>query len=728
MSELEQFKATYFAECSELLAESEETLAQLEQGAREVELLHAVFRAVHSIKGGAGAFGFDELVSFTHSFETLLDLLRDQKIEPTSDVVTLCIRGLDIVADLVASARDGKELEADFGAEVKARIEQFSGGGGGEQVMEAFDDIDFEPVRFDVVAEGGEPAAPKEPEGPPVRTWLIRFAPHRALFERANEPLLLLRELFALGEKTIVADVGEAPPLSDFDPARPLLTWNITLKSKSRKDEVEAVFEFVEGDCELSIREEGADPNVPSLADVAKALAPTEVAVPSIADIAKSFGVDSAAPAGSDARPSQPSGPASKLASAAAPSKDQAPGPSQQVASIRVDLDKIDRVVDMVGELVITQAMLTQQIDDHLRERYPEIVRGLEVLAQHTRSLQDSVMSIRAQPVKSVFARMPRLVRELSIQLDKKVRLEMVGETTEIDKTVIEQLSDPLTHMIRNSLDHGIEKPEKRIASGKPEEGVIRLSAEQAGGRIIIQVADDGGGINRERVKAKAIERGIIAPEAQLSDEEIDELIFAPGFSTAEAVTNVSGRGVGMDVVRQNIQKLGGRVGVKNNPGRGAVMTLTLPLTLAVLDIMLVRVGTTPFVVPLASIIESMQIDGAAMGRLPSGGKVLRARGDYVQVIELASLFGITTPPSDESGNGGFVILCETDGVQKTAIVVDHIIGQQQVVIKSLEANFERLEGIAGATILGDGSVALILDVAGLKRIAEKKLSYKLAA
>jgi two-component system chemotaxis sensor kinase CheA len=708
MGELEQFKATYFAECAELLSDSEETLARLEQGARDPDLLNAVFRAVHSIKGGAGAFGFDDLVGFAHAFETLLDLLREGKVEPTPETVALCIRGLDVVADLVAAARDGAPAPRDFGVDVKARIEDLSGGAGCV-VIEDFDDIDFTPVRArpddDVAVAPAEPGAAR---------WQIAFKPHRALYERANDPLLLLRELRSLGRVEVTAEIGEVPPLAEFDPNRPLIAWGIVLETAARRDEIESVFEFVEGDCDLVIAEAADAPapasaesdagDGPSLLRLLAELAPGAAAPasPSLAQLARAFA---------------PEPPPPEPARAAPP---PAGRPEPQASSIRVDLDKVDRVVDMVGELVITQASLTQQIDDHLRERYPEVVRGLEVLAQHTRALQDSVMSIRAQPVKSVFARMPRLVRELARELGKKARLEMAGEATEIDKTVIEQLADPLTHMIRNSLDHGIETPERRLAAGKPEEGVIRLSASQAGGRIVIEVRDDGAGIDRARVLAKAVERGLVTEEAALADEDIDALIFAPGFSTAEAVTSVSGRGVGMDVVRRNIQRLGGRVSVRNAPGRGAALTLTLPLTLAVLDVMLVRVGATPFVVPLASIIGSMQVDGAAIGRLPSGARVLRARGDYVQVVELADLFGIA--PAGSGEGPGFVVLCESDGAQRTAIAVDWILGQQQVVIKSLEANFERLDGVAGATILGDGSVALILDIAGLKRLADRRL------
>ncbi len=366
----------------------------------------------------------------------------------------------------------------------------------------------------------------------------------------------------------------------------------------------------------------------------------------------------------------------------------------------------------MVGELVITQSMLTQQMDETLREKYQELVRGIEVLAQTTRGLQDSVMAIRAQPVKSVFSRMPRLVRELATKTGKKIKLEMVGEQTEIDKTVIEQLSDPLTHMIRNSADHGVETIEKRIARGKPEQGIIRLSAEQAGGNILIIVEDDGAGINRERVLDIARERGVVAPEQTPSDEQIDNLIFAPGFSTATEISDISGRGVGMDVVLSNIKKIGGSVHVRSQPGRGTRMTLRLPLTLAVLDVMLVSVAGCPYVVPLSSIVETIQAGKADFGKTPSGARLLSIRGEYVQVADLATRFAMHTTAEEQDR---FVVLCEADGSSKIALVVDEIIGQQQVVIKSLEENYERIDGIAGGTILGDGQVALIVDVQGLK-------------
>lgn len=707
MSDLDEFKATYFDECSELLNELEEQFTAIEEGDRSQDRMNAVFRAIHSIKGGAGAFGFSALVGFAHEFETLLDHVRNNKIALSDEVVALCLRSNDIVADFVAAAQAEEELDPEFGAEEKARFIALSSGEDDDESgepMEEFD-IDFTPVMVQIDEDANEDVR--------GQGWRILFRPHAELYARANDPLLLLRELRALGPAEIVAQLGEIPALADFEPFGVYCHWTIELAGPEVSEtQIREVFEFVEGDCDLEITraefggqaddgeaEIGEDDTFPSFADLAAEIQPVqpERVTGSNGDGPAEAG---AVPNGNQALPKQMGvgeGGGNKPAT---------------VQSIRVDLDKVDRVVNMVGELVITQSMLTQQMDEHLRSRYQELVRGLEVLAQTTRGLQDSVMAIRAQPVKSVFSRMPRLVRELANKTGKKIRLEMVGEATEIDKTVIEQLSDPLTHMIRNSADHGIELAEKRTDAGKPETGTIRLSAEQAGGNILIVVEDDGAGINRERVVQIARERGVIGPEQQMTEEQIDNLIFAPGFSTADAVSDISGRGVGMDVVLSNIMKIGGSVHVRSWPGRGTRMTLRLPLTLAVLDVMLVSVGNCPYVVPLSSIVETLQCARAEFGDMPSGGRVLQVRGDYVQVVDLASRFGIDTS-MDESKR--FVVLCEADGDQKLALIVDDILGQQQVVIKSLEENFERLQGIAGGTILGDGSVALIVDVAGLR-------------
>lgn len=750
MSDLDDFKATYFDECSELLTELEEQFAAIEAGERDADRLNAVFRAIHSIKGGAGAFGFSALVGFAHAYETLLDYVRDGRIEMSDDVVTLCIRANDIVADHVKAVQTGDVLPADYGMDEKARFDALARGDaaseddeGGEPIDDF--DIEFTPVmvNFDAVDEAvASDAFDAPPMAPEPGHWEINFRPHQALYARANDPLLLFRELAALGEMSVRAIVGDIPPLSDFEPFAVYCSWEITLISPSLTEAmIREVFEFVEGDCDISVVQLGAD----MAFDLAEA-APIAAPEPGLSDLLAladdeveallDFALESPAaaepvvaqapveetPALSFAalaetiKPSAPvvarRAPEALKPAAPAADPDDTGARSVGVQSIRVDLDKVDRVVNMVGELVITQSMLTQQMDETLRARYTELVRGLEVLAQTTRGLQDSVMAIRAQPVKSVFSRMPRLVRELAQKTGKKIKLETIGENTEIDKTVIEQLSDPLTHMVRNSADHGIETPDKRAARGKGEIGTIRLSAEQAGGNILIIVEDDGGGINRERVLQVARDKGIVAPDVNPSDEQIDQLIFAPGFSTASEVSDISGRGVGMDVVLSNIKKIGGSVHVRSWTGKGTRMTLRLPLTLAVLDVMLVKVGDSPYVVPLSSIVETIQCSRAAFERVPSGGKVLQVRGEYVQVIDLAERFALNT---QTEADNRFVVLCEAEGSHKVALIVDDIIGQQQVVIKSLEENFERVEGIAGGTILGDGNVALIVDVQGLK-------------
>jgi two-component system chemotaxis sensor kinase CheA len=747
LSDLDDFKATYFDECSELLLDLEEQFAAIQEGDRSADRLNAVFRAIHSIKGGGGAFGFSELVAFAHAYETLLDYVRDGRIELSEPVATLCIRANDIVADFVNAAKSGASLGAGYGAHERAQFDALTSGehvaDGGDEEAGGEDefDIEFTPVMVDLSAA---PAAELEAPTPEPDTfthvplavekghWEIRFAPHRELYARANDPLLLFRELANLGELTVVAKLSEIPPLHDFEPFGVYCTWELTLVSPSAAvTDIAEVFEFVEGNCDLSIVQLAKTTTTaePSLADLASLVVPTAASAPkpeedeeaplsfeALAEVVKKDAPARVAPAApvAAAAPKPLLDPSPSLA--AEDTEERRSGPDDRrgaaVQSIRVDLDKVDRVVNMVGELVITQSMLTQQMDDTLRARYQELVRGLEVLAQTTRGLQDAVMAIRAQPVKSVFSRMPRLARELAAKTGKKIKLETIGEATEIDKTVIEQLSDPLTHMIRNSADHGIEMPEKRRAAGKPEVGTIRLSAEQAGGNILIAVEDDGGGINRERVLEVARNKGIVAQDFTPTDEQIDQLIFAPGFSTAAEVSDISGRGVGMDVVLSNIKKIGGSVHVKSRTGQGTRMTLRLPLTLAVLDVMLVKVGPSPYVVPLSSIVETIQCSRADFGRTPTGAKVLRVRGEYVQVVDLADRFQLNT---DIELANRFVVLCEAEGGTKLALVVDDIIGQQQVVIKSLEENFESIEGIAGGTILGDGNVALIVDVQGLR-------------
>jgi two-component system chemotaxis sensor kinase CheA len=680
--DLSRFKATYFEECSELLANAEETIARLQDGSTSDEDLNAVFRCVHSIKGGAGAFAFDGLVHFAHVFETSLDALRSGRAAMTPHVADLMVRGNDVLGDYVRAAQEGVELPADHGREVMDLLAAIVGGGGAS------------PAHAPAPAPGPAAATAPAATAGAERKWCILFQPAAGMLRTGNDPLLMIRELATLGDMTVEADRTRMPALGEMDAQESYLSWTITLVTERPRTAIEEVFEFVSGDvADVSIEE----------------ISPSATAELTEGDGWGLFPPPAAA---------TPEAAAPAVALAAAARSDAANHGPVHTASIRVDLDKIDRLVNMVGELVITQAMLGQQTTHFSVESHPELIQGLQELSHHTRELQESVMAIRAQPVKALFSRAPRLVRDLSAKLGKQARLVMSGENTEVDKTVIEQLSDPLTHLIRNSLDHGIETPDERIAAGKAPEGTIHLGAEHRSGRIIIEVGDDGRGIDRKRVMDKAIEKGLVERGAQLSDEQIDALIFAPGFSTAAEVSDVSGRGVGMDVVRKNIQDVGGRVVVQSTPGHGSRFILSLPLTLAVMDGMLVAVGGQRYVLPLTNIVESLRPTVQQARSLVNVGNVLVLRGEYIRLIPLHQLFGIAGAVTDPTR--GLVVVVETEGGDRIGLQVDELLGQQQVVIKSLDANYRPVEGISAATILGDGRVALILDVGALRAMGER--------
>jgi len=732
VDELGQFKQIYFQECEELLADMEGHLSALSDGNAEQETLHAIFRAVHSIKGGAGAFGFDQLVTFAHTFETVLDRVRSGELEPSSDVLHLMLRSNDVLTDLVRAARDGVIMDAEFGADAKAGLDALvSGDGdGGEEVVE-FADFDFTPVAVDMddLHDEPMPAIAAAPGG--ETTWIIRFMPSGEMLRKANEPLLLVRELKRLGDLHAEADLSRLPLLGDMDPEEAYLSWTFRLTSASASlADIDEVFEFVRDDCELEITKDTADREPPQGGGGGGGGAfvwPVDEAAPP-GDIPEAWLAILNQPDPPPAEPVKaappPPKPAAAKAPAAAKPADKPAGAAGEgatapaAASIRVDLEKVDRLVNMVGELVITQAMLNQ-VRTHLPpDQYPELTQGLEELSHHTRELQESVMAIRAQPIKSVFQRLPRLVRELAAQTGKQVRLITVGEGTEIDKTVIERLSDPLTHMIRNACDHGIEPPDQRQAAHKPIEGTIVVSAEHRGGRIVIEIRDDGRGIDPQRVLNKAIENGLVTSGAGLTEEDIFNLIFMPGFSTAEQVSAISGRGVGMDVVKKNIQNAGGRVSISSVLGQGSVFTLTLPLTLAVLDGMIVRVGEDTYIMPLTNIIECLRPRLSDIHAVVGGGDVIQIRGEYVPLIYLHRLFRVADAITNPSK--GVVVMAETEDGGKVGLVVDELLGQQQVVIKSLEANYHPIDGVAAATILGNGRVALILDVSGLRAMTRQ--------
>ncbi|MCW0232017.1 MAG: chemotaxis protein CheA [Ferrovibrio sp.] len=734
MDDLAQFKQTFFSECEELLGDLEGHLMALQSGEGDNNTLNAVFRAIHSIKGGAGAFGFDRLVAFAHIFETVLDLMRDGRLEPTPDSVLLVLHCADILSDLVKAAQNGTELPADHenegrkslidlaasigvdadphaaDAALAALDAQLAGGGG----------LDAEPEPAPAAAPEPEPEAPAAPAAPakaPLLKYLVKFTPRDALYQRANEPLILIRELRELGGFLAKADADAVPALDQIQPEGAYIKWEFEIETDRGEQAIKDVFEFVLDDCELSI----TCLNPPAAA--AKPAEPEAVAKPAAEAAPKAAAAPVAAPAAAPkAEAPKPAAAAPKAEAGAGPGAaggGGAGGETKAARSIRVDLDRVDKLVNMVGELVITHAMIAQQTEHLHADQHPELANGLAELSHHIRDLQESVMAMRAQPVKSVFARLPRLVRELAMMTNKKIRLDMSGENTEIDKTVIEQLGDPLTHMIRNSCDHGIESPEDRSAAGKPAEGVIHVSADQRGGRIVIEITDDGRGINREKVMKKAIEKKLVAPDAVLSNEEIDNLIFLPGFSTADTVSNISGRGVGMDVVRQNIQSLGGRVHIQSRPGQGSSFILTLPLTLAVLDGMVLKVGVQSYILPLANIVESLRPEPDQINIVANQSELLRIRGEYVPLVYLHRIFKV--PNGIDDTTKALVIIVELEDSSKMGLVVDEIIGQQQVVIKSLEENFDPIRGVGAATILGNGRVSLILDVAGIKHIAERE-------
>ncbi|WP_085910174.1 chemotaxis protein CheA [Kiloniella majae] len=694
--DLDQFKATYFEECAELLIDAETRLADLQHSPENVDAedLNAIFRVVHSVKGGAGAFSFDQLVGFAHIYEALLDRMRQGEIQITEDIVTLLLSANDILTNLIQAAQNDITVPEEDFIDVKNKLN-----------LLAFD----QPVNSSTEEGETETTISEEKS---TKKYIISFNPKPELLQHANEPLLLVREMKALGELTTIVNTDRLPSIQKIISDEAYFSWVFELVSDCSLTDVEEVFEFVTEDCDLDIKIEDETQKPEDVSSQPTSAPPIEDNSTKTLETTKKQAVEAMQ------APTIPT-----PATVGKPTPTGNSQASQRVSSIRVELDRVDRLVNMVGELVITQAMLRQQVDNLPPELAAFMAKGFEDLGMHTREIQESVMAVRMQPVKSVFARIPRLVRELASKLGKKVELETSGEHTEVDKTVIEQLSDPLTHMIRNSLDHGIEEtPEDRKKAGKPELATVTLSAEHRSGRIHIIVTDDGRGINRERVRAKAIEKGIINVDENLSDEAIDDLIFSPGFSTAEEVTDVSGRGVGMDVVRRNISNLGGRISVQSTPGKGTKFIMSLPLTLAVLDGMVVAIGKEKFIISLTAIIESLRPAKTELHNLSNGAEVVSLRGEYIRLVRLHRLFNI--PGAQKDPSQALVVVVEIEGGKQVGILVDELLGQQQVVIKSLEENYDPVDGISAATILGNGMVALILDVDGLDAMA-RQASHK---
>jgi two-component system chemotaxis sensor kinase CheA len=697
---LDEIQAIFFEECAEGLAVAEQGLSAMADGDVSKETIAGVFRAVHSIKGGSGAFGHTALQTFSHRFENVLDEVRGGAIAPDAAVTRVMLNAFDVLSDHVAAAQNNSAPPADAAAleqldqllanksaataataaPVSAPVADDFGFEPVTVAIEAFDDpFDFEPVTVSLDDVGGASG-----------DWMVRFGPSRAAMANGGEPILLIRELERMGGIVTDIDLSRLPPLADLDSEDGYCLWTITVPGAVAEDDIRECFDFVAPDSVIEIvRSEAAS-------------APAPVAAPAVADEPAFEPIvavleDIASPAEPVAAPAP---------SAAAPVTKAAGDPPAQ--AIRVDLFKLDQLLNLVGELVIQGSILSDRLAPADQERVQ-----LPHLARLTRQIQDNVMSLRAQPIKQAFSRVPRMLRDLTGETGKKVVLETIGEGTEVDKGVLEKIGDPLTHMIRNAVDHGIESPEDRLAAGKPAEGTIRLSAEQKGARIIVRVQDDGRGIDRARVRAKAIEKGIISGDAALSDEEIDALICAPGFSTAETISNISGRGVGMDVVRSNVEALGGRVEIHSVPGQGTTFVMALPLTLAILDGMIVRLADQRYVLPLTNVVETVRPEPGQIKAISPGSEVIELRDSYLPLRRMGDLFGVP-PHLRRDPEESVIIVVESEAAGLIGLMVDSIDNRREVVIKSLEDNLYPIRGLGGATILGDGSIALILDIDAL--------------
>lgn len=773
--DLSKFHQTFFEECAENLDGMEAALLGLAPGADNTEAIHTIFRGAHSIKGGAATFAFEDIASFTHTLETLLDRIRDGRRALQHADVDLLLQCVDALREMLAARRDGGRYDSARVHELEARLKHalqsspttpaalpaatvegeqslttaIAAVGGADQ--EEITEEEFEALLDQLHGPGGVPGAARhppeapqipgtgapqeiteaefekllealpEPKGAPGvtvapaagrtrssadRTWRIVFRPHVGLLRSGNDPARIFRELASLGPLEVTAELGALPAFAAIDPEGCYLAWNLQLQTPAPRERIAEAFAWVEGECALAIEE------LPSAEEAASMTLPKTTA--NAHTIAEPANVPTTTSM-SEAPSAEATNAAASVPAAATPERAAASG--TEAASIRVSIDKIDALINMVSELVITQSMLSQ-IGEHFDLRdLPRLQAGLAQLARNTRELQESVMRIRMLPIGFVFHRLPRLVHDLSAKLGKKVELKISGEQTELDKTVLERIGDPLVHLVRNALDHGIESPERRRAAGKPEHGTLQLNAYHQSGHIVIEVSDDGAGLSKDKILAKARQRGLVKDEAELSDERIYELVFLPGFSTAEEVSEISGRGVGMDVVRRNIKALGGSIEIRSQEGRGTTLTIRLPLTLAIVDGQTVRVGGEIYIIPLVSIVETVRIQRRQVNVVAGRAEVVHLRGEYLPLLRLTEVLG--THSQARCLEEGLLVVVEGEG-RRAGLFVDELLGQQQVVIKSLEANFARVAGIAGATILGDGSVALILDVPELIRLAPR--------
>jgi two-component system, chemotaxis family, sensor kinase CheA len=653
--DLSQFHAIFFEECSEGIEAMESGLINLGVGETDTEMINTIFRAAHSIKGGAGTFGFNDISEFTHGMETMLDEMREGRRSVTKEAITLLLESVDCLKHMVQCCKDDKAIDFDAVTALAQQLASLPAENIGT-------DTDDKKVDTETSID--------EEKQTSSFGWNISFYPYENLFYSGNDPLRILRELHDLGELEVQIDASGLPDFADLEPEKSYLGWKILLIGDANKEQVSEVFAWVEGDCKLEIeakidrraqRDRRADDKVTG-----------------------TFG--------------------RRLS-------DREPLIGQEATTIRVGVDKVDDLINLVGELVITQSILNRVCLDLGLEDAEKLDESLEQLERNTRDLQEQTMNIRMLPIDFAFQRLPRIVRDLSQTLNKKVELKFSGQTTELDKTVLEKIGDPLVHLVRNSLDHAIEMPDQRRAAGKDETGTINVNAYHQGGNIIIEVIDDGAGLDLDKIFTKAKEKGLIEEGDTLSALQIQDMIFQPGFSTAATVSDVSGRGVGMDVVRSNIEDLGGAVEVYSEAGKGSTFTIRLPLTLAILEGQMVRVGEQIYILPLLAIVESVQVKQGQVNAVAGKDEFYQYRDEYLPVLRLHKIFNVETKVTNLEQ--GLLVIIDAGG-ERVGLYVEDVVGQQQVVIKSLKKNFRQIQGLAGATILGDGSVALILDLAGL--------------
>ncbi|GJL53239.1 MAG: chemotaxis protein CheA [Nitrospirales bacterium] len=693
--DLSHFQESFFEESAEHVETMETGLLELEQRPTDLDLLNRIFRAAHSIKGNAGMFNFTAIGGLTHKMENILDKLRNSQMLVTKNIIDLLLQALDGLKTLLDVAHSGDAYDE-----------------AGIRVIEEKLVACCEAAPVDGPSSPAEtPLAPAAESGPPTsRIVTIFWKPLVELFQRGLDPAQIFRELEGFGVlKELRVDAGALPPLSDLDAECCYLAWTVLLETDKPVKDLDAVFDFVRDGSELTFTDSEAHPT-------------EEEGYKTIGEILVDEGAASPAQIETALEKQKPLGQILVEEKAVSPQQvNQALTKQQQMkksetASIRVDTEKIDKLINLVGELVITQSMITDLGEKFTMNQLPVLQERIIQLERNTRELQERVMSIRMVPIgATAFNRFPRLVRDLASKSGKKIQLVMSGEDTELDKTLIEAIGDPLTHLVRNSADHGLEGPEERTAAGKLELGTIRLNALHDGGNICISVEDDGRGLNKQKILNKAIEKGLITEGESLTDEEVWLLIFRPGFSTADTITDISGRGVGMDVVKRNIEALGGSVAIQSVEGKGSKLTLKLPLTLAIIDGMTVRVAQENYIIPLISVTESIRPKHTDLQTVVGKGEVFNLRGEWVPMVRLYDVFGVQPEFTDPAE--ALLVIVESEG-KRVALFVDELTGQQQVVIKSLEQNFQKIEGISGATILGDGQVALILDVPSLVKLS----------